>query len=312
VEKFPEKLVLPPGVDRIDALLETQLTDGKRVIDLFTGNQYWRYAAENYQLLPPEGQPLEPPQARSLTALSPLFTGITKVNAAFTAPSGDVMLFAQGITYRRAKGSDRWVQLGAAQPGQAIQPAKIWGKVANNFDHPQRVDASFQDRDGRTYLFSGDQYIRYSSDDYSHVDEGYPLKIERHWLQDTFNQKSSVVKPKTTLPPAFQTSIDASFQDVNGRTYLFKDKSYLCLESSEPERLIEQTWGKVRNNFETLDKIDAAYADGNQVFIFSGDQVIAYQDSLENSQVMIQEGFPKRLRHQYPNLPAEFVGSMSL
>jgi hypothetical protein len=32
-----------------------------------------------------------------------------------------------------------------------------------------------------------------------------------------------------------------------------------------------------------------------------------YQDSLENAQVTIKEGFPKRLRNQYINLPAAFV-----
>ncbi|MBD2016156.1 hypothetical protein H6F96_19555 [Microcoleus sp. FACHB-53] len=317
VEKFPEKLALPPGVDRMDALLETQLADGKGVIYLFTGNQYWRYSAENYKLLPPEGQPLAPPKAQPLTTLSVLFAEITKVNAAFTAPSVGLVLIAQGITYRKAKGSDRWVQLGAQQPGPQLsqlgaQSAKIWGKVSNNFEDLQRVEATFQDRDGRTYLFSGNQYIRYSSDDYSTVDEGYPLRIKQHWRQDALcsksvDEESSTTETKNDLPKAFQTSIDASFQDVNGKTYLFKDKYYFCLESSEPETLINQTWGKVRNNFETLGKIDAAYADGNQVFIFSDDQVIAYQDSLENAQILIQEGFPKRLRNQYPKLPPEFV-----
>jgi hypothetical protein len=309
VEKFPEKLALPPGVDRIDVILETQLVDGNGVIYLFTGNQYWRYSAENYKLLPPEGKPLEPPQAQPLTTLSALFAEITKVDAAFTDARDGLMLIAQGVTYYKTKGSDRWVQLGVPQPGQqpGLQPVKIWGKVVNNFENPQRVDATFQDKDDRTYLFSGDQYIRYSSGDYSTVDEGYPLKIEHHWQQDAFNAESSTMESKIKLPSAFQTSIDASFQDINGKTYLFKDKYYLCLESSEPQKLINQTWGKVRNNFENLGKIDAAYADGHDVFIFSGDQVVAYQDSLENAQVTIREGFPKRLRHQYSNLPAEFV-----
>jgi len=308
VEKFPEKLALPPGVDRIDALLETQLADGKGVIYLFIGNQYWRYASDNYRLLPPEGKPLERPSALPLTTLSDLFAGMTKVDAAFTDTTGGVVLIAQGVTYRRAKGSDRWVQMGLPQPGDAgAQPVKIWGKVANNFDNPQRVDATFQDKDGRTYLFSGDQYIRYSSDDYSTVDEGYPLAIEGHWLRDAFNADSATMVPKLELPRAFQTSIDASFQDVNGRTYLFKDQHYLCLDTSEPEQMINQTWGKVRNNFETLGKIDAAYADGAQVLIFADDQVVAYADSLESPHVTIQEGFPKRLRNHYSNLPVEFV-----
>ncbi|MGI0493644.1 hemopexin repeat-containing protein [Alkalinema pantanalense CENA528] len=319
VEKFPEKLALPPGVDRIDALLETQLADGTGVIYLFVGNQYWRYGAKTYQLLPPDGQPLEPPKAQPLSTLSPLLAELPQVDAALTEANGDLVLLAQGFTYRKAKGSDRWVKLGAGQPGSAGQPEspssqpRIWGKVINNFENPQRVDATFQDRDGRTYLFSGDQYIRYSGETYdTTVDEGYPLKIERHWLREacqgqTANGEDAAAIVPRVLPRAFQTSIDAAFQAINGHTYWFKDKSYLCLESNVPEKLIHQTWGKVRNNFENLRKIDAAYGDGNQVFLFSGDQVIAYQDSLEQDQVMVQEGYPKRLRNQFPNLPAEFV-----
>jgi hypothetical protein len=212
---------------------------------------------------------------------------LTQVEAAFTDADGSLVLMAQGITYRKAKGSDRWVR-----------QSKVWGKVVNNFQDPQRVDAAFQDQERRTYLFSGDQYIRYSGDTYDYVDEGYPLKIERHWKQDALTVE---------LPNAFQTSIDAAFQDINGKTYLFKDHYYICLESSESEKRINQTWGKVRNNFDLPGKVDAAYVDGHDVFIFSGDQVVVYQDSLEQLQVTVKEGFPKRLRNQYPNLPAEFV-----
>jgi hypothetical protein len=275
VEKFPEKLVLPPGIDRFDALLD----NGQGVIYLFKDNQYWTYSVEKYNLLALSGQPL--------TTLSDQFAGLAKIDAAFTDQSGKLLLIAQGIPYGKAKGSDRWVR-----------QERVWGKVASNFNDPQRVDATFQDKDSRTYLFSGDQYIRYSGNDYSQIDEGYPLKIESHWKQEALNVE---------LPETFQKSIDASFQDVNGKTYLFKAGQYICLESFEKERKINETWGRVKNNFDKLEKIDAAYTEGHEVFVFSGDQVIVYQDSLENAQVTVKEGFPKRLRAHYNNLPSEFV-----
>ena len=43
------------------------------------------------------------------------------------------------------------------------------------------VDAAFAGLDGRTYLFSGDTYLRYSTADYSVVDSGYPRAIAPDW-----------------------------------------------------------------------------------------------------------------------------------
>jgi hypothetical protein len=269
-EKFPERLVLPPGLDRFDALLD----NGQRSLYLFKDNHYWTYDATTHNLLSPESQPL--------STLSEHFAELTAIDAAFTDAQGNTVLLAQGNTYRKVKGSDRWV----------LQQRQ-WGKVANNFDAPQSIDATFQDQDGKTYLFSGDQYIRYSDLDYQQVDEGYPRKIAAHWQQDAI---------AVNLPKPFQTSIDASFQDNNGNTYLFKDTQYICLDHPAIVRPIAETWGRVRNNFEKLEKIDAVYTDGSAVTMFAGDQMIVYEDSLENPQVKVQEGFPKRIRSHYASL----------
>ena len=47
VEKFPEKLSLPDGIDQFDALLSS--LDG--IIYLFKDDHYWTYSVENYNLL---------------------------------------------------------------------------------------------------------------------------------------------------------------------------------------------------------------------------------------------------------------------
>ena len=43
------------------------------------------------------------------------------------------------------------------------------------------VDAVVSGKDGKTYFFSGDEYFRFSGDDYCHLDNGYPRKTNRLW-----------------------------------------------------------------------------------------------------------------------------------
>src|SRR5207244_4849602 len=106
------------------------------------------------------------------------------------------------------KGSARWVK-----------KARRWGQIKSNFADPARIDTAFRDREGKTYLFAGTQYIRYSGADYAQdVDEGYPLTIAGNWEKEGLNAK---------LPGQFKESIDASFQGTDGKTYLFKDDTYV-------------------------------------------------------------------------------------
>ena len=70
-------------------------------------------------------------------------------------------------------------------------PAPItpfWGNVVNNIARTGRVDAALvlqsPEVEGspqwtHTYLFSGDQYVRYAGTDYATVDDGYPRAIGR-------------------------------------------------------------------------------------------------------------------------------------
>ena len=50
------------------------------------------------------------------------------------------------------------------------------GRVRNTLADTGRVDASFV-RGEQTFLFSGDQYVRYTGPEYAFVDEGYPRSI---------------------------------------------------------------------------------------------------------------------------------------
>jgi hypothetical protein len=277
VGKFPEDLALPPGLGRFDAILES--FDGN--IYLFGDGGYWVYSAATYALASPT--------PKALTELSARFAGLVGVDAAFTYPTGAEWIIghdAEGAShaFTRERGSTRW-----APRDQA------WGKIRNNFDDPARIDAAFVDEDGRTYLFSGDQYIRYSSGDYALVDEGYPRSTTEWWEREGHG---------TPLPPTFRASIDACFQGRDDKIHMFTGDRWLAAGADATEQPIASRWGRVRNAFENVDRIDAAYADGSGAHLFSGNQVIRFSDSIENDGVRVDEGHPRQIR----DVPPEFEG----
>ncbi|MFI6738543.1 hemopexin repeat-containing protein [Nonomuraea sp. NPDC050451] len=270
--KYPEPLALPPGVDRFDALLES--SDGS--VYMFGEGGYWVYSAATHALSGPRPKPL--------AELSPRFTGLTGVDAAFALPGGAEWIVGRGRdgasrVFVKDAGSTRW-----AEREQA------WGKVRNAFDRPRRIDAAFVDEDGRTYLFCGDQYVRYTAGDHTAVDEGYPRGIHEWWEREGHG---------APLPAAFRRSPDAVFQDTDGRVHLFAGDRYLTAgKDSQP---IDGTWGRVRNAFEVARRIDAAYVDaGGGLCLLSGDQLVRYSDSVENDGVFVDDGYPRLLATAFP------------
>ncbi|BCY09025.1 hypothetical protein L3i22_041130 [Actinoplanes sp. L3-i22] len=268
VGKFGEHLVLPPGVTRFDTVLDS--FDG--TIYAFSAGAYWTYSASTYALADPAPKPL--PQ------LSARFEPLVRMDAAFRYDAGTEWLVgrdAQGAShaFTRAKGSTRWV------PRE-----QLWGRIRNNFDDPARLDAGFVDADGHTYLFCGDQYVRYSGTDFDVVDEGYPRDTAQWWEREELG---------APLPAAFRAAIDACFQDRDNRIHLFAGDQWLAGGSGRPPQPIAEFWGKVRNNFEHASRIDAAAADGPVVRLFAGDQQLAYSDCVENDGVRADEGYPRRI-----------------
>lgn len=302
VEKFPEQLTLPEIIDGIDALVESP----EGVIYVFKDKEYWAYSAETYNLLNVESLAVmlkaagysesyvsqvtknsnHRTKSHSVASWSDEFANLSKVDAAYVDRHDKLCIIVKNTLYCRDRGRERW-----------IKQDRIWGQIENNFDAPARIDAAFQDKAGKTYLFVGDQYIRYSGSEYRQVDQGYPLKMAHNWQQENLNAQ---------LPDQFNASIDAAFQGRDDQTYFFKGKRFVYSDSPTKERMVNEIWGKVRNNFKAGRSLDAAYIDGSRLFILLGDQVIAYSNSLENDQVTVEEGFPTRLTSHYQNLPAEF------
>lgn len=278
--KFPEPLALPPGIDRFDALLTGW--DGK--LYLFQATNYWVYSAATHVLADP--------RAKQLAELSANFGTLAGVDAAFVRPDGVEWIIGRGLdglshAFTRDPGGTRWA------PRE-----QVWGKVRNNFTDPKRIDNVFVDGDGRTYVFSGDQYVRYSTDDFAYVDEGYPRSIGEWWEGEGRD---------APLPEAFRHVVDAAFQGRDGRTHVFSGERW---SDGGAEAPIAERWGLLRNTFDGAERIDAAYADGEGCLLFRGDQVVRYTDSLENEGVRVADGYPRRIESWRPEVPAEFENAV--
>ena len=272
VDKFPEKLALPKSLDRFDALLELPLDTSEfedledvgliDAIYIFRGNQFWAYHAQNYNLLV---------SAVSIAKIAPEFERLEQIDAAFTDAKGNAWLISGPDYFCKGKEDKKW-----------SKKDRIFGRVESNFDELESIDASFIDAEGKTYLFSGDQYLRYS-ESYAKPDEGYPKKIAGNWKNEL----------AFALPKTFEESIDAAFQSMDDTIYFFKGNKFVSSEDFEKEIDIDQVWGKVKTNFDGIQKLDAAFTLEDKVYFFSDDQIIAYTNSIENDEVYLDEGFPK-------------------
>ncbi|MDH5233004.1 MAG: hemopexin repeat-containing protein, partial [Gammaproteobacteria bacterium] len=220
VDKFPIPIELPVITDKtgenyqlntIDALLES--ADGQ--IYLFKSarntiaNDYarvWIYSSTDAKALSSESDKL----ADLLSHQSQKPLHINKVNAAFVDAQGNNVIIADGIYYFKNPNDETAVwQVKDRQ----------WSHVDNDFLKLQRVDASFTDSAGRSFLFSNDQFVRYSqisasadANEILTIDNGYPKNIVESWSDEADN---------TQLAEPFSTAIDAAFHGADNNTYFF-------------------------------------------------------------------------------------------
>ncbi|MFG6196968.1 hemopexin repeat-containing protein [Nonomuraea sp. JJY05] len=242
--RYPEPLALPAQADGIDAVLES--ADGD--VYVFRGERYWRFH---------EGRPTG---SAPLTALA---AGLTRVDAAFRHPSGADWLVSGSRAYVREPGSTRWVA-----------HEQIWGRFRDEFAGGGKITAALVDGDGRTYLFCGDQYVRYSTGNFSVVDEGFPRPAEEFGEPGFFGR--------------------------DGEFHAFGDAA----EFWRGPAADEEGPGFDGQGFDGL--VDAAYADPTGVYVFRGDRVVLHTASLENEGAQADDGYPVKIETRFPGVPAEF------
>ncbi|WP_158578920.1 hemopexin repeat-containing protein [Spongiactinospora rosea] len=259
--KFPEPLTLPPGVGRIQALLDA----GDGTILLFGDDSgYWTYDAATRARTAEARRPL--------TDLSPHLAAMTAVDAAFVR-HGVAWLLGRdaagaALTFTREPGGTRWAP-----------KTQTWGKTGDAFT---RIDAAYSDTDGRVHLFSGGRYVRYSTGDYSAADDGYPRDIAE-W------------RSRQGLPGGNER-LDACFQDADGVLHVFSGDRWITAAGQRP---VAEFWGaEFWGGGPAPDpgRIDAAYTTDSAVHLISGGQVLRYSDSVENPGVRADEGVPRRLQ----------------
>lgn len=285
-EKFPEKLAMPLVNDAVaglipkskfDALLETQ----NDTYLVFFGNQYAEYSTVDFSMK----DDLQP-----LGELSSLLAGIAEVNAAYQDELGNEWILAGGKAFVRKVDADKWET-----------QEKKWGLQDNNFSKPKNIDFSFVDDKGRTFIFSGNQYSRYSND-LDKMDEGYPKEIKGNW------EKENIDKP---IPAEILSTPGSTLLGPDGKRYIFKKDKYSSSDDFNQLEDVDTFWGKVKNNFSPLEKIDAMYFLQSKAVIINGNQLIEYSNSLENNDVWIDEGSPKSLESIRPDLLKELGGKIS-
>lgn len=207
------------------------------------------------------------------------------------------LMGADGVLYAFRDGD----YAGSDEPDTMRPIAEHWGRVRNHFIESERVDAALF-HDGAAYLFSGDQYVRYTGADYHYVDEGYPKRVRENWNQ---------VERIGVLPPELPEPISAVVRSGSGEVFFFGGSRFAGPDGRVGE--VAEHWGRVRNNIEQIGQVDAALIDSaGKLYLFAGDQFYRYSSP---GQEFADEGYPRSLTsftQEYgAPLPEAFAGGIS-
>ncbi|WP_088889118.1 hemopexin repeat-containing protein [Leptolyngbya ohadii] len=190
------------------------------------------------------------------------------------------------------------------------------GHIDNSFTAGGYVDAAFVDAENeQTYLFSGEQYIRYTGDRYRYIDEGYP-KIIAESLAAEWGLAH--------LNEIYRDGIDAAFYLSNLGLVLFNGRQYVNvttagdhIQSSSVEGDINQVWGDLDNTFAASDSkaIDGAYVDSDgALYVFKEQQFVRYSDTTAlfalnpyDEACYVDAEYPRYIREIWPQLDATLL-----
>jgi len=299
---------LHTSISKFDLLLETQ-----DLIHLFAGGLYWTYRRSDYELVDRYGLEIDNPKAddqlekeekeiidllreddnlRKAIKENPvrqLFEekGMLQVDAAFYDKDGSLYILNGTDYHTRRKGEECW-----------LTRTNPFGLVDNDFAEISKIDAAYVDADNRLYLFADHLYVRYSNASTAdHIDKGYPKVISESWADENV---------EVNWPEIFTGKVDAAFEGKDGETYFFQGNRFVTSKDEKTQNVSDH-WGKIKHDFRDTEGIDAAFTFDGFTYLFSGDQVLKYTDTLENEGIQIDENYPMSLADFLPELPAKLA-----
>lgn len=250
---------------------------------LFAGDSYVKYSGNQYRYIDAE----YPKKMATYLLMEPGFDFMTKEfqqhldQLEITSANSEVSLsFFDGIL-----DNGRCIYVFTQNTVFTGSPNKFvtydvlgLGHTENNFTSGGYVDAAFVDiANDYTYLFSGEQYIRYTGDRYRYMDQGYPKIIAEDLAAEL---------KIGSLSEDFRDGIDAAFHTSALGLVLFNNKTYYTSidgdrDGGTQEGNLNDVWGQLDNVFVNGDAtVDGAYIDyDGGLVMFKESQFIRYDDT---------------------------------
>jgi hypothetical protein len=274
---LPQKLI-DAGFSKVDAVFSDRngnsyLFSGKQFIYFGATHRWWsepQKISEKWDNMP-----------------------FTKLDAAFTGTDGKTYFFSNK-EYIRFSDPD-FSKMDSGYP-RIID--KFWGNIKNNIVETGQIDAAvrlyWEEKDAggktnskpHTYLFSGDQFFRYTDDQYNYVEEGYPKLI----AADLLNEPRFKLLKKDKESLAILKNLTAAFADKRN-IYLFDDKQlrviseYTVKISSDDDKqpqVISESTSKTYSDFpDSTSAIHCAFIDAGAVYTKDANDVWKHITSLE-------------------------------
>ncbi len=264
--------------DGIEAALWRESNDK---LYFFKGSQYVRLTETEMDAGYPK------PIAGHWRDLPPSFTG--GISAALMHRARKTVYLFSGAEYVRMSNGVPCLMSGNSPTVCGSTPLHVgWEAFLTHIDA-----ALYRPDNGKTYLFSGAWYVRYSNIN-DGIDEGYPKRIASNWQG---------------LPPDFQSHLDAAlWRESNQKVYLFKGNQYARLSGSQMDpgypRPIAGHWKGIPASFE--EGIDGAFQrlSNGKIYFFKGSQYVRLTET------EMDAGYPAPLTPNWTALPASFASGI--
>ena len=300
----------------------------KGVTYLFGGNSYVRYSDRDYRYVD-EGYPKA---IATYLREEPAFAFMSNefqehLDALEAAYDSNPLAFFKGLlengrclyffTPNVPDNATNTVLLTGSPNKYAAYDIDGLGHVDNNFTAGGYVDAAFVYVNGTTeltYLFSGEQYIRYSGDRYRYIDSGYP-KIIGESLAAELNSELGL--QVDSLDEMYRDGIDAAFYLSDLGLVFFNRRHYLNINtSSNFAGEVKNVWGQIENAFaEGEQAVDGAYVDGDgALYVFKKQQFVRYSDTAAlfalnpyDEPRYVDVEYPRDIKETWPQLDEDIL-----